>query len=159
MKKTIDVNTGELAVAGDDTLLRSTAIGSCIVIIACDRNTRTGALAHVMLPGRAPRNETEKTKYAVDAITLMLERLKDRSVDTRKLVVCLVGAGNVLERDDDTICRDNAASVRSFLAERSIRVCASVLGGTTRKAVTLDVETGNLYCSQGAAEETVLWRF
>lgn len=47
MKKIINVFTGEVKAAKENTILKSTAIGSCVVIAAYDAKEMVGALANV----------------------------------------------------------------------------------------------------------------
>lgn len=157
-KDVIDVDTGQVVCCGGDKALRSNAIGSCIVIAAYYRSSRVGGLAHILLPGSAPENEKVKTKYAADAISEMISGLVREGADINGIEVCLVGAGNVLEKTDDTICQKNIESVTQLLKKRSIPVRESVLGGTKRKSLFMDVETGCIYYSEGGGEEKLLWQ-
>ncbi len=76
MKEVIDISTGAVEVAGAGAILRSNAIGSCIVIAAYDSSKKVGAMAHIMLPGRAPKGaDSERTRYAADAIDEMIDRM------------------------------------------------------------------------------------
>ena len=68
MEEIIDVNTGQVRFGRGDVVLRSLAIGSCIAVAAYDAEARVGALAHIMLPGRAPEDCLEKTRYAEDPL-------------------------------------------------------------------------------------------
>ncbi len=54
MEKIVNVSTGEVKVGRKGEILKSTAIGSCVVIAAYDSERNIGIMAHVMLPGRAP---------------------------------------------------------------------------------------------------------
>ncbi len=158
MKKILDVNTGEVKVTSRQVLLRSTAIGSCIVIAAYDAKSKTGALAHVMLPGKAPGEQPEKTKYAEDAIDRMIAKMTRSGSNSGDIEACLVGAGNVLKREDETICEENIQSVTRLLGKKRIPIRAVALGGTQRKAVLLDVETGAVFYTEGDQKETLLFR-
>ena len=72
----IDVDTGKVKVAAEAGILRSLAIGSCVVIVAFDHNKKIGGLAHMMLPGRSPKaKDKAKTKYVEDAIDELFEKL------------------------------------------------------------------------------------
>jgi len=158
MKEVLDVNTGEVKVASKPSILKSTAIGSCIVIAAYDAKGRAGALAHIMLPGKAPGEEPRKTKYAEDAIDRMIAGMSRLGATSGDIEACLIGAGNVLERENETICDENIRSVTGLLEKKHIPIRAALLGGTTRKAVSLDVETGAVFCSEGDRKETLLYR-
>ncbi|MHC4464156.1 MAG: chemotaxis protein CheD, partial [Planctomycetota bacterium] len=114
MREIIDVNTGEVKVGGEKVVLRSIAIGSC-VIAAYDSEKKIGAMAHVMLPGSAPKKALERTKYAANAIEEMIYQMTGAGADKDNIEVCLVGGGNVLKKEDDTICRDNIKSTTQLL--------------------------------------------
>ena len=152
-----DVDTGQVVCSSGNGALRSNAIGSCIVVAAYDHSNKRGGLAHILLPDSAPANEKVKTKYAADAIDTMIGELVREGTDIRDIEVCLVGAGNVLEKTDDTICGKNIESVTRLLKERNIPVRKSVLGGTKRKFLYMDIESGRVYYSEGGGEEKLLW--
>jgi chemotaxis protein CheD len=158
MEEVIYVNTGEAKVSEGEAILRAIAIGSCIVVAALDSKQKVGAMAHVMLPGKAPQQFLEKTKYAFDAIEKMLDQMLEAGSNVDDIEVCLVGAGNVLEKENDTICDANIESVTSILKEKGICIKASVLGGTERKGVVLDTETGSISYTEGDEKEKTLWQ-
>jgi chemotaxis protein CheD len=158
MKRVIDVNTGEVIVSDENVVLRSVALGSCIAIAAYHPTKKIGAMAHVMLPGRAPEKAEEKTKYAANGIQEMIERMTGAGADRDDIQVCLVGAGNVLGKKDDTICKDNIESTKKLLEGEHITVRGTVLGGKERKGVFLDVETGRVSYTQGDEKERFLWQ-
>ena len=157
-KEIIDVNTGEVKVAFGLSVLRSVAIGSCVVVAALDSEKRVGAMTHIMLPGKAPENCLEKTKYATDAIEKLIEGMNQQGCKNENIEVCLVGAGNVLQKEDDTICHANIESVISILKDKIISIKASILGGTKRKSVMLNIENGSFHYTEGGSCETLLWK-
>ncbi len=154
----IDINTGEVKVAGSPTMLRSVAIGSCVVIAALNFERKIGAMAHIMLPGSAPENVAEKTRYAADAVDELLNIMTDGQPQRGDIHACLVGAGNVLKREDDTICKANIESTMRILKEKNIPIRASVLGGTKSKSVFMDVENGCISYIEGDEKEKILWQ-
>ncbi len=158
MKKTIHVVTGQVRIATAGEILKSSPIGSCIVVAAYDSKKRTGAMAHIMLPGRAPKWFLEKTKYAADGIEEMLNQMLDAGTNADDIGVCLVGAGNVMQIEDDTICKSNIESITQILKEKNIPIKAQVLGGTERKSVFMDVENGIISYTEGDEKEKVLWQ-
>ena len=119
-----------------------------------------GALAHVMLPDRAPQktNPSEKTKYAADATDELIIQLTQAGTNISDLIVCLVGAGNVLKKQDDKICKNNIASITKLLKEKNIPVQAAILGGTQRKSVILDIDNACVCYTEGEGKEKLLWQ-
>ncbi len=159
MEKIVNVSTGEVKVGRKGEILKSTAIGSCVVIAAYDSEKNLGVMAHVMLPGRAPKSAYgESTRYAADAIEQMIKIITAQGANLCNLEVCLVGAGNILKKQDDTVCKDNIDSVAQLLKEKNIPVKAAVLGGTERKSISMDIESGSVYYTEGDREEKMLWK-
>lgn len=158
MKTIVDVQIGQVKTGSGKVILQSKAIGSCIAIVAYDPVRTVGALAHIMLPGSVPASQgsSEKTKYAVDAIDAILRELSQLGSKNEDLEVTLVGAGNVLKRADDTICKDNVESTLEHLQKRQLKVKAQALGGTKRRSVSLDVESGVISYSEGSGAEKPL---
>ncbi|MBW7988756.1 MAG: chemotaxis protein CheD [Planctomycetes bacterium] len=158
VQQIIEVSTGEVKVAHSGATLSSVAIGSCIAVAALDLEKRIGAIAHIMLPGRSPESCAEKTRYADDAIEEMLNQMLKAGTNANDIEVCLVGAGNVLQKEDDTICDANIESVTGILKEKNISVIASLLGGTKRKSVFMDIENGSISYTEGDDPVKLLWR-
>jgi len=158
MKKTIHVVTGRVRIATAGEILKSSPIGSCVVVTAYDSKKRTGAMAHIMLPGRAPEWFLEKMKYAADAIDEMLNQMLEAGTNANDIEVCLVGAGNVMQIEDDTICKNNIESITQILKEKNIPIKAQALGGTERKSVLLDTANGRISSTEGDKKEKTLWQ-
>lgn len=151
MEKIIDVQIGQVRVAQGKVILNSTAIGSCIAIVVYDATKKIGALAHVMLPGRAPKSKPlrEKTRYTADAVDVIATRMEQLGSKSKDIEVVLIGGANVLGKEDDTICEQNIRSVMSVLQQKSLRIRAQYLGGNKRRSVWLDVGAGVVSYTQG----------
>ncbi len=158
-KTVIDVQTGEVEAGSGKVVLRSDGIGSCVVIAAFDTKAKIGAIAHVMLPGRAPKESTpQKLRYAANAIDEVIKKMSSLGAeDMCDVGFCLIGGGNVLKRADDKVSKDNIDSVVEILSSKGMRVVAESLGGEKRRSATLNVETGCVSFSEGDDSERVLW--
>ncbi len=157
MNNIIHVHTGEVKVGHANAALRSTPIGSCVVVMAWEANRRLGIMAHIMLPGCAPKTAPVSTRYAVDAIDTLANSMSAHAslADTG---VCLVGAANVLKKDDDTICCNNIHSITEYLKHKNIPVHGARLGGNQRRMACLYVDEGRMTYTQGESREQTLWR-
>lgn len=133
------------------------ALGSCVAVIAQDFDRRLGGIAHIMLPGSAPPRAQQPTKYAENGIHQLLDELKSLGAETDELTICLVGAGNVLKRDDDQTCAANIESVQRVLEREGLRVSAARLGGLVRRSCTLDTSNGRVTYTEGDDPIRVLW--
>ena len=146
--KFIDVDTGKVEVSSKPVILRVMAIGSCIVVAAYDRYKKIGGLAHIMLPGRSPGgNDDARTKYAEDAIDVLLDTAEGLCAEKKDLEVNLVGGANVL--GEGSISEEVAASVLDYLKRLGIEPKKKKTGGTERRTVSLDVESGKIFYSEG----------
>ena len=85
--------------------------------------------------------------------------LKLNGANENNFEVCLAGGANVLNRKDDHIGQDIIISVEEILKKRKINIMARSLGGSQRRSVSLDVETGCVYYSLGDEAEKLLWKF
>ncbi len=157
MDTIIDVNTGQVKVCRGNISLRSPAIGSCIVVAAYDSKTQTGGMAHIMLPHQAPQKAPIKTRYAHNAIVELRRQMIEEGVNPDDIEVCLIGGGNVLKKENDTICIPNIESATQILKEHNIPIRASVVGGTERKNAFVDITKGTISYTKGDGPKTVLW--
>ncbi len=159
MENYIDVQIGEVRTCQGDVTLRSRAIGSCIAIAAYDRAQRIGSLAHAMLPGRVPEKKISepKTRYMANAIEAMIEGMTSLGAKVSDIQVFLVGGGNVLERNDDTICEHNIESAKKLLKENDLELTAHALGGVLRRTISFDVGLGTVRYTEGDSSEKQLW--
>lgn len=161
MKQEINVHTGEVRVSGNDAIIRTSALGSCVAVVAYDFFHKIGGLAHIMLPGRSPKNQTgnNQLKYAENAIALQLQLMIECGAKVDRIIAVLAGGANVLNKPNDTICGDNIYSVKQTLAEANIPVMAEATGANLRRSITLDVKEGSCYYTEGSSREMLLWNF
>lgn len=158
LERVINISTGEVKAAGANSILTSAAIGSCIVVAAFYPRRPAGAMAHIMLPGKSSKkNEEIKLRYAYDAINELLSRLNIPEKNYQDISICLVGAGNVLKKKDDSICRDNITSVHNILSRKNLSIKATALGGYNRRSVRMDVSSGEVYFTENGSKEMLLW--
>ncbi|MBS4001370.1 MAG: chemotaxis protein CheD [Desulfobulbaceae bacterium] len=157
MKENINISTGEVKKGTIGDLLVSNGIGSCIVIAAMNLKKQIGAVAHFMLPGKAPDSEVyNKTKYAKDAVDKLLNLLQADMNDLTTIRTCLVGAGNVLIKHDDTICENNINSILSIFSDLAIKIDVCALGGINRRSLQFDIATREVYITEGDSELKLL---
>jgi chemotaxis protein CheD len=153
----VDVASGEVHVAKTG-VLRANALGSCVAVVLYDHAADVGGLAHVMLPGRAPHNHAfANTRYAENALRALVRAMISAGARTDRLVACIAGGGNVLERENDTLCEENVASVESVLALLDIVAQAKDVGGTERRSLTLELSAGCIWVTTGNGPSQLLW--
>ena len=159
MKETITVFTGEIKTGSQTVVLKSSPIGSCVVVVLFDEKSKTGGMAHVMLPGKAPEKEDViYGRYAANAIDILINELTARGLSPERLKAVIAGGGNVLKRVNDTIGTDNLDSVNQLLAKNKIETVAFSVKGTERKTVRFDVGAGVIYYTNGDDKEKELYQ-
>ena len=160
IKDSIDVQTGEVKAAAGKVILRSIALGSCVAIVAYDPNMKNGAIAHVMLPGKATTRTKpdEITKYAENAIEKLINLMAQMGSEKQDFKVAVAGGANVLKRPNDTIARNNVESNLKILKEKNLEIVATSVGGTERRNVAIDLDKGIITYAQGNSLDKELWR-
>ncbi|MBD3415055.1 MAG: hypothetical protein GF421_11565 [Candidatus Aminicenantes bacterium] len=158
-RRIINVQTGEVKTGDKNTILKSNAIASCVVVSAYDSIKEYGALAHIMVPGEASEKKvSHQTRYAKNAINEMIEQMTHMGAEKGRIETCLVGGGNVLKRDDDTIGHENLASVVKLLNEKQIKIRKKAVGGTKRRTILFDIEKGTIHYTEGNSKKMLLWK-
>ncbi|MFQ6605460.1 MAG: chemotaxis protein CheD [Fidelibacterota bacterium] len=154
------VATGFLATGSGEGLIRTTPLGSCVAVIAYDTTTKTGGIAHIMLPGRSPKKCKEgENKYAQNAISNLINDLILLETSTTNIEICLVGGANVLKKKYDNIGRDLIRSILENLKQQHLIVSASSLGGYKRRNTSLQLSSGIVTMAVGDESEQILYHF
>lgn len=151
------VTSGQIATGSKNGIVASSALGSCIAFIAYDVNTKTGGMAHVMLPGKSPKSDDNR--YAEDAINNLIDKLQKLGVLEKNIEICLVGGANVLRKENDNIADQLIDSVYEILKKKKLKVKAVSVGGYERRNAKLNLNTGIVYFSIGDSAEKHLYQF
>ena len=150
--KIIEVSMSDMKAASNDHILRSSGIGSCIVITLYDPLKKVGALAHPMLadpPAGEAGNIGNSTEHplrfvgnAIDAMINALEKLG--SVKTRLEAKVVGGASmfKVFEKNPESIGLQNVEAVREKLEKEGIKILANDTGGNIGRSVVFELTTG-----------------
>jgi chemotaxis protein CheD len=157
--KIIEVSTGQIKICKGNATLKASAIGSCVVIAVLGLSSEPmGIMAHVMLAGKSPMRENfQRTKYAVDAIDIIVKIIKHKNIGIDYTKVFIAGGGNVLKKPDDIICASNILSVKRLLTQKGFKITASAVGGINRRSISLDVANGNVWYTEGNGKAKLLW--
>ena len=159
MGREISVSTGQVKTGSQNDLLRANGIGSCVVVVAYDLTKTVGGMAHIMLPGHAPeKGEENPTKYAENTIDELIAGMERLGAHESEIETCLVGGGNVLRKEDDTICRANLSSIEKYLAEKGLKIRRKAVGGLLRRTVSLDISRRCVSYTEGNSGEMELYK-
>lgn len=160
METIYNVNTGDVKIASNEGILRSSALGSCVAIVAFDPVKRIGGMAHIMVSGKSPNEDDDApTRYSMNGIDALLSGMIQEGSEKDSIKTCIIGGGNVLRRKNDTIAEDNIGSVIDILIERNLPIMARSIGGFERRSVLFDIKNASLMISIGNGSLHTLYDF
>jgi len=152
--------TGQLATGSGNGVIRSTPLGSCVAVIAYDKTTKIGGIAHTMLPGKSPtEDKAEENKYAENAIENLLVELKSLGSNQANIEICLVGGANVLRKENDAIVDNLILSTFKILEQKKLSIKRTSLGGFERRTAKLILHSGVVTFTLGDKSEAELFNF
>jgi len=154
------VATGCLATGSLKGIIRTSPLGSCVAVIAYDKTSKTGGIAHIMLPGKSPtKDKTEENKYAENAIENLLDALKSLGSKKANIEICLVGGANVLRKENDTIADNLIFSILEILERKNLSIKTTSLGGYERRTAKLILHLEIVTFTLGDKSEAELYNF
>jgi chemotaxis protein CheD len=160
VKETI-VKVADWAAERGDGVLVTLGLGSCVAIMLHDPQTRTGAMAHVLLPSTSlARDLTNRAKFPETAVPLLIERLKALGADPRRLVAKLAGGARMFSQlvTPGTIQMGerNVLASRSALRAASIPVIRESVGGDRGRSVRFYMKDGRVEIRSVGADADVI---
>ena len=141
----IDVPMGEMKTASNNHILRSSGIGSCIVITLYDPLKKIGALAHPILAENIGKSTEHPLRFIDNAIDAMISALEKLGAVKINLEAKIVGGANmfkVFDKNPESIGIQNAEAAKKKLEKEGIKIIANDTGGNVGRSVTFDLETG-----------------
>jgi len=147
--KEVIVKVADWAAERDDGVLVTLGLGSCVAIMLHDPQTKTGAMAHVLLPSTSlVRDLTNRAKFPETAVPLLIERLKALGADPRRLVAKLAGGARMFSQlvTPGTIQMGerNVLASRTALRAAAIPVIREAVGGDRGRSVRFYVKDGRV---------------
>ena len=143
--KIIDISMSDMKVAKNDGVLRSSGIGSCVVITLFDPVVRVGALAHPMLAKNISDTTDHSLRFVDKAIDAMISALERMGARKSQLEAKIVGGANmfkVFDKNPDSIGLQNAEVAKKKLDKEGIKIVANDTGGNVGRSVVFDLKTG-----------------
>jgi chemotaxis protein CheD len=134
------VGMGQIAVLiGDERA--SAVLGSCVGVALYDEKRKLGTLAHIVLPTSAGRPGLPG-KFVDTAIVWMLNELRSRGADPRRLTCKLAGGATMFASNGPfQIGQQNIDATRQTLQAANVRIVAEHLGGCKGRRISFDCET------------------
>ena len=149
------------AVGGDQSVLFTIGLGSCVAIALYDAATRIGGLAHVLLPSESmSRDRRNAGKFPSRAVPLLVEEMWAVGACKAQITAKIVGGARMfaptLTSAGVPIGERNVLATRAVLDAAGIPVLAQDVGGSHGRSVFLHVTDGRVLVRSLVAGETVL---
>ena len=145
----IRVKVADYAVARGPEVIATIGLGSCVAIALYDRDTRIGALAHILLPNQSLSRETgNPAKFPDTIVPVMLEEM--RALGTRNARVCAKIAGGasmfgqLVNATGINIGERNLVATREALAASGVPIVAEDTGLDYGRSVFFHLADGRL---------------
>lgn len=152
---TVDIADMQVT-SGEDDVLVTYALGSCIAVMVHDPVRRAGGMIHYMLPqaSTAPaKAQAMPYMFADTGIPLLFHAMYDLGCAKRDLVVKVAGGAGVLSSSDMfEIGKRNHLILRKLLWKAGVPVRAEEVGGTTHRTARLFTSTGRVTIKTDADE-------
>lgn len=154
------VSTGCLVTGSKNGIIKTSPLGSCVAVIAYDKTSKVGGIAHLMLPGKSPKeNKAEENKYAENAITNLINELNLLGDPKTNIEICIVGGANVLRIEKNNIAKDLTNCVLEIIKKKELTIKATSLGGFNRRSAQLEIDLGIVRFSVGDGMNKILCKF
>ncbi|KYC29547.1 hypothetical protein ACY05_00965 [Sterolibacterium denitrificans] len=129
-----------------------TLLGSCVTITLWHPRRQLGGMCHILLPGAAPRIAASTAtpaldgRYAEAAFALFDAAITRHGSRPREYQARLFGGGNMFPamKTFSPLGRQNIEAARAFLETRRIPLLEEHTGGTGRRKLLFDLDSGEV---------------
>lgn len=145
LEKTV-VRMADYAVGGEEHVLATLGLGSCIGISLYDQLKRVGGLVHIMLPENPGGKKV--VKYADTAIPFLIKQLEKMGAQKRRLSAKLVGGAAMFKSESGNaamqIGQRNIEAVEKYLKKERIDIEASDVGKDYGRSMYFYLDDGRV---------------
>lgn len=135
------VGIGEIKIAKGDVILSAYGVGSCVVLTFYDAETKTGGLAHILLPHGADGS----FKHPRGAIEELIRQFTLLGIDKKKIVAKITGGSTMFgELIPTPIGQRNVAETREQLKKFSIALVAEDVFGNWGRTIFFNLNNGEV---------------
>lgn len=131
---------GEFKVSGDENVIFSTLLGSCVATCLHDPVVKVGGLNHFLLPSTGA-SDSQSHMFGVNAMEMLINSLLRLGADKSRLQAKLFG-GAAMNQMMASVGEQNAQFAQTFLADEGIPCVAQSLGGTEGRRLRYNPTTG-----------------
>lgn len=141
--------------------LLTLGLGSCVAIMLYDKETKVGAMAHVLLPSRSlARDATNPAKFPETAVPLLIQRMTQLGADPRRMVAKLAGGASMfaalMTPGTIQMGERNIVASRNALRDAAIPIVGEAVGGGQGRSVRFHLADGSIEIRTVGADVTTL---
>ncbi|MBE9515736.1 MAG: chemotaxis protein CheD [Proteobacteria bacterium] len=124
-----------------------TVLGSCISACLYDPKMRIGGMNHFMLPSSADLDNPVSTRYGVNAMELLINKLMKAGANRKNLVAKIFGGAHVLNIRESLqgVPQLNIQFIQQFLTTERIQITGQDIGGYQPRRILFSSHDGNVY--------------
>ena len=149
-QRSICVGLGEVAVTKDTSvILTCSGLGSCIAMCVWDPATKSGGMAHMLLPTCRNKNDVASlpSKYVDTGAPHLINRMLKQGSAREDLIIKITGGARMLSipgLSQLDIGQRNITEIKTTLQHEKLPILGEDLGGTYGRSVYFFVDSGRI---------------
>ena len=146
----VRVKVADYAVRRGDGIIATIGLGSCVAIALYDKDTRTGGLAHILLPSMAMSRETSNpAKFPETIVPIMLAEMRALGVKSPSRISAKIAGGasmfgQLVNGTGINVGERNIVATREALAAAGISLVAEDTGLDYGRSVYFHLADGRV---------------
>lgn len=141
----LTVAQGETRVSGEDDVVLTTVLGSCVAACFYDPVAQIGGINHYLLADGTASDLASMQRYGVYAMEILINAMLGVGAGRHRLKARIFGGARMREGFRD-IGGANIAFARRFLADEQIPLVGEDVGGTSARRVEFRAALGLARC-------------
>lgn len=159
--KIINIGVGEYSASnGQEDILKTYALGSCVGVIMIAPRQKAAGLLHIALPESRINPQIaiyQPGMFSDTGIPALLKKMERLGCSLQDLKIKLVGGANILDHQNHfEIGKKNILATKKVLWRYKLGAIAEDLGQNFSRTVTLEVSTGKIILSSPGKGEWLL---
>ena len=131
---------GSLIATGEDNVVLTTILGSCVATCLFDPKSRLGGMNHFLLPDGGA-GDTGNNRYGVHAMELLINDLIKKGAQKNRMIAKVFGGADMIGNDRAVGIR-NVEFALAFLKDEGVPCASQSVGGKQARRVRFWPQTG-----------------
>jgi chemotaxis protein CheD len=146
----VRVKVADYAVRRGNDIIATIGLGSCVAIALYDRESRTGGLAHILLPSMAMSRETSNpAKFPETIVPLMLTEMRALGMTSKAKVLAKIAGGasmfgQLVNGTGINVGERNILATREALAKARVEIVGEDTGLDYGRSVYFHLTDGRV---------------